>query len=187
VYVDAGCPAELAESVVFNAKVQRPGVCNAAESLLFHRDAAQSLLPRVCKKLADGGVEIRGDQETRKLFAAAKPATEADWGAEYLDLIISVKVVDSLDEAIDFINRYGSHHTDAILTHDLCNAERFVDAVDSGNIMVNTTTRFSDGGEYGLGAEIGISTDKLHARGPMGAADLTTYKWVVTGNGQLRQ
>ncbi len=186
VYLDAACPADLAERVVVNAKTQRPGVCNAAESLLVHADVAAALLPRVGKALADAGVELRGCERTRRLLPAAKPATEADHGAEFLDLICSVKVVDSLDDAVEHINRYGSHHTDAILSTDIRATERFVAGVDSGNVMVNCSTRFSDGGEYGLGAEIGISTDKLHARGPMGAADLTTYKWVVTGDGQIR-
>jgi len=186
VYVDAGCPAELAEPVVMNAKTQRPGVCNAAESLLFHRESADRLLAAVCGRLAAAGVEIRGCPRTRALFPAARPATEEDWSAEYLDLILAVKVVDTLEEAVEHINRYGSHHTDAILTTDLPSAEAFVAGVDSGNVMVNCSTRFSDGGEYGLGAEIGISTDKLHARGPMGAADLTTYKWIVTGRGHVR-
>jgi glutamate-5-semialdehyde dehydrogenase len=187
VYVDAGCPLDLAETVIINAKTQRPGVCNAAESLLFHKDAAASLLPSVCGKLQAAGVEIRGCDRTRQLFGDAKPASEDDWYKEYLDLIISVKVVDSLDEAVEHVNRYSSHHTDAILTHDTRAADAFVAGVDSGNVMVNCSTRFSDGGEYGLGAEIGISTDKLHARGPMGAADLTTYKWIVTGYGHVRK
>ena len=186
VYVDAGCPAELAESVVLNAKTQRPGVCNAAESILFHQDVAATLLPAVGRKLIAAGVEIRGCERTRALLPEAKAATDADWAAEYLDLIVAVKVVHSLDEAIEHINCYGSHHTDAILTRDVTAADRFVAAVDSGNVMVNCSTLFSDGGEYGLGAEIGISTDKLHARGPMGAADLTTYKWIVRGAGQVR-
>ena len=187
VYIDAGCSAELAETVVLNAKTQRPGVCNAAESLLVHRDEAERLLPAVVRKLQAAGVELRGCERTRALVPGVKPATEADYAAEYLDLIMSVKVVDSLAEAVEHINRYGSHHTDAILTPSIASADAFVGAVDSGNVMINTSTRFSDGGEYGLGAEIGISTDKLHARGPMGAADLTTYKWVVTGSGQVRQ
>ena len=187
VYVDAGCPQTLAETVVVNAKTQRPGVCNAAESVLFHKDVADTLLPAVFGKLIEQGVEIRGCEQTCKRVPTAKSATEEDWAAEYLDLIVAVRVVDSLDDAVDHINRYGSHHTDAILTGDIGAADRFVAAVDSGNVMVNCSTRFSDGGEYGLGAEIGISTDKLHARGPMGADDLTTYKWIVTGAGQLRQ
>lgn len=187
VYVHEDCPAELAESVIVNAKCQRPAVCNAAESLLFHRNCAERLLPLVGRRLVNEGVEVRGCERTRSLFAEARPATEADFLAEYLELIVSCKVVESLDEAVEHINRYGSHHTDAILTHDVRAADAFVAAVDSANVMVNVSTRFSDGGEYGLGAEIGISTDKLHARGPMGAADLTTYKWVVSGYGQLRQ
>lgn len=187
VYVDAGCPADMAESVVLNAKIQRPGVCNAAETILFHRDTADTLLPAVGKKLMDAKVEIRGCPETCKRLAGCKPATEQDWYTEYLDLIVAIKVVDSLQDAIDHINKYGSHHTDAIVTPDVRAAEGFVAGVDSGNVMVNCSTRLSDGGVYGLGAEIGISTDKLHARGPMGAADLTTYKWVVTGSGHIRQ
>ena len=187
VYVDADCPADLAESIVVNAKTQRPGVCNAAESLLFHKDVADTLLPGVARKLIDAGVELRGCPQTCQLIPQAKPAADEDFSAEYLDLICSVKIVDSIEEAIAHINRYGSHHTDAILTRDVIMADAFVAGVDSGNVMVNCSTRFSDGGEYGLGAEIGISTDKLHARGPMGAADLTTYKWIVTGYGQIRQ
>jgi glutamate-5-semialdehyde dehydrogenase len=187
VYVDAGCPAALAESVVLNAKIQRPGVCNAAETILFHRDTADTLLPAIGRKLMDAKVEIRGCPETCKRLPGCKPATEQDWYTEYLDLIVAVKVVDSLQDAIDHINKHGSHHTDAILTPDVGAADAFVTGVDSGNVMVNCSTRLSDGGVYGLGAEIGISTDKLHARGPMGAADLTTYKWVVTGSGHIRQ
>ncbi len=187
VYVDAGCPADLAEKVVLNAKIQRPGVCNAAETILFHRDTADTLLPLVGRKLMDAKVEIRGCDRTCKRLPGCKPATEQDWYTEYLDMIVAVKVVDSLQDAIDHINKYSSHHTDAILTPDVRAAETFVAGVDSGNVMVNCSTRLSDGGVYGLGAEIGISTDKLHARGPMGAADLTTYKWVVTGAGHIRQ
>lgn len=186
VYVDSGCPADLAENVVLNAKIQRPGVCNAAETILFHRDMADRLLPAVGRKLMDAKVEIRGCEQTCKRLPGCKPASEQDWYTEYLDLIVAVKVVDSLQDAIDHINKYSSHHTDAILTPDVRAAEAFVAGVDSGNVMVNCSTRLSDGGVYGLGAEIGISTDKLHARGPMGAADLTTYKWVVTGSGHIR-
>jgi glutamate-5-semialdehyde dehydrogenase len=188
VYVDAGAAGleAMVRDICVNAKCQRPGVCNAAEKILFHRSVAESLLPKVCQDLADRGVQVRGCARTQKLFPAARPATEEDWRTEYLDLIVAVRVVDSLDEAIDHINTYGSAHTDAIVTADVFAAEAFVARVDSGNVMVNTSTRFSDGGEYGLGAEIGISTDKLHARGPMGAADLTTTKYVVTGQGQVR-
>ncbi len=188
VYVDAGTEsiADRIRDVCVNAKVQRPGVCNAAETFLFHKDIAKTLLPMVCAALVQEGVEVRGCERTRQLFAKARPAGEEDWYKEYLDLIIAVKVVDSLDEAIGHINKYGSHHTDAILTLNVPAADRFVAGVDSASVMVNATTRLADGGVYGLGAEVGISTDKLHARGPMGAADLTTYKYVVRGEWHLR-
>ena len=190
IYIDAateGMEQEVRD-VCVNAKTSYPGgaVCNAVEKLLFHKDAASRLLPRVCADLAAKGVEIRGDDAARAIYPQATPAAESDWPTEYLAFTIAVKVVDSLDAAIEHINRYGSRHTDAILTSDLRNAEQFVKRVDSASVMVNASTRFADGGEYGLGAEIGISTDKLHARGPMGAADLTTYKWVVTGDGHIR-
>jgi glutamate-5-semialdehyde dehydrogenase len=187
VYVDASADVTMARDICLNAKVQRPGVCNAAETLLFHRDAAErGILHHVCESLATQGVEIRGDEATRTLFPHATAATEQDWATEYLDLIIAVKVVESLDKAIEHINHYGSKHTDAIVTSELAAADAFTQRVDAANVFVNCSTRFSDGGEYGLGAEIGISTDKLHARGPMGAADLTTYKWIARGNGQVR-
>lgn len=188
IYVDATCDDAMAADICVNAKVQRPGVCNAVETLLFHRAAAErGLLTKVCQSLTDAGVEIRGDQATRRLFEAAAPAAESDWAEEYLDLICAIRVVDSIAVAIEHINRYGSKHTDAIVTNAVPAAAAFVNGVDSANVFVNCSTRFSDGGEYGLGAEIGISTDKLHARGPMGADDLTTYKWVVRGQGQIRQ
>ena len=187
VYVDAECDHQMAVSICVNAKTQRPGVCNAAETILFHEAAAEAgLLERTCQALAAEGVEIRGDDATRRLWPQAKPATDDDWATEYLDLIVAVGVVQSIDDAIDHVNRYGSKHTDAIVTSSVASADRFVQRVDSANTFVNCSTRFSDGREYGLGAEIGISTDKLHARGPMGAADLTTYKWVVHGDGQVR-
>jgi glutamate-5-semialdehyde dehydrogenase len=187
VYVDASADPKMALDICLNAKTQRTGVCNAAESLLFHKSAvASGLLKRVCDALTEKKCEIRGCDITRSVAPQAKPATEQDWAAEYLDLIVAIKVVDSLDEAIDHINRYGSKHTDAIVTRELACADRFVLCVDTANAFVNASTRLSDGGEYGLGAEIGISTDKLHARGPMGAQDLTTYKWVGYGNGTLR-
>ncbi len=190
VYVDAATESMEREvrAICVNAKTSYPGgaVCNAAEKILFHKDAAPRLLARVCEDLAAKGVEIRGDERTRALYPKSKPATEADWPEEYLSLTIALKVVDSLDEAVRHINEYGSHHTDAILTRSLEAADEFVRRVDSASVMINASTRFADGGEYGLGAEIGISTDKLHARGPMGASDLTTYKWVVTGNGHVR-
>jgi glutamate-5-semialdehyde dehydrogenase len=187
VYVDADCDDQMAIDICVNAKTQRPGVCNACESILIHESAAKrGLLKRICEALAAKKVEIRGDDATRAAFPAAKPAVEQDWYAEYLDLIVAMKVVRSLDDAIDHINQYGSHHTDAIVTQRVDSADRFVDGVDSADVFVNISTRFSDGGEYGLGGEIGISTDKLHARGPMGAADLTTYKWIAHGDGQVR-
>ncbi len=188
VYVDAAADPKMAVDICVNAKTQRPGVCNAAETLLFHRMVATDpIFHDTLQTLVDMGVEVRGCERTRGLFPAAKPATDADWATEYLDLIVAVKIVEEIDEAIEHINRYGSRHTDAIVTQDIAAAEVFIQGVDTANVMVNASTRFSDGGEYGLGAEIGISTDKLHARGPMGAADLTTYKWVVTGNGQVRK
>ena len=178
IYVDAATTdmGEQVRSVCVNAKTSYPGgaVCNAVEKILFHKDAAPRLLAKVCADLAAKGVEIRGDERTRALYPAAKPADEADWSTEYLAFTIAIKVVDSVDEAVEHINRYGSRHTDAILTSDLRAADQFTRRVDSASIMINASTRFADGGEYGLGAEIGISTDKLHARGPMGAADLTT-------------
>jgi len=186
VYVDDLADLDMAEAVCFNAKVQRPGVCNAMETLLVHANVAARFLPRICRRLAEAGVELRGCERTRLVWPEAAPATEDDWPAEYLDLVLAVRVVDDLEAAIEHIETYGSRHTDAIVTEDVRRIHRFVEGVDASSVMVNTSTRFSDGGEYGLGAEVGISTDKLHARGPMGCRDLTTYKWVVTGNGQLR-
>ena len=190
IYIDAATQGmeTMVRDVCVNAKTSYPGgaVCNAVEKLLFHKDAAPRLLPTVCQALADKGVEIRGDAATRALFPQAKLAEESDWGTEYLAYILAVKVVDSLDAAVTHINYYGSHHTDAILSGSITAVDRFTQTVDSASVMVNTSTRFADGGEYGLGAEIGISTDKLHARGPMGANDLTTSKWIVSGEGQVR-
>jgi glutamate-5-semialdehyde dehydrogenase len=187
VYVDAAADLDMAERIVVNAKCQRPGVCNAAESLLVHAAVADAFLPRIGAALAERGVEIRGCDETRKRIPSAKPATEADHRAEFLDLVISVKVVETLDAAVSHINEYGSKHTDAIVTRDLAAARRFTQRVDSSAVMVNASTRFNDGFELGLGAEIGISTDKFHARGPCGLRELTTYKYVVTGDGQVRE
>jgi glutamate-5-semialdehyde dehydrogenase len=190
IYVDAATETMEQEvrAVCVNAKTSYSGgaVCNAVEKILFHRAAAERLLPKVCEDLTSKGVEIRGDAATRALYPKARPATEEDWHTEYLSFTIAIKVVDSMQQAIDHINEYGSHHTDAILSSDVRAIDAFVKNVDSGSVMVNASTRFADGGEYGLGAEIGISTDKLHARGPMGANDLTTYKWVVTGSGHVR-
>ena len=188
VYIAAPCDEQMALDICVNAKTQNPAVCNAAETLLFDQNHLENgVLERICQAMADRDVEIRGDQETCKAFAGAKPATEEDWHAEYLDLVVAVKTVSNLDGAVHHINHYGSKHTDTIITTSVQLADQFTEQIDSANVMVNCSTRFSDGGEYGLGAEIGISTDKLHARGPMGAADLTTYKWIVRGDGQIRQ
>jgi glutamate-5-semialdehyde dehydrogenase len=186
VYVDKAADLDMAEAITVNAKCQRLGVCNAAESLLVHRGVADAFLPRIAAALAARSVEVVGDEATRTLVPAAGVATEADWGTEYLGPKISVAVVDSLDAAIDHINRYGSRHTDAIVTGDAGTARRFASRVDTACVMVNASTRFNDGGELGLGAEIGISTDKLHARGPCGTRELTTYKYIVTGTGHVR-
>ncbi len=187
VYIDASADADMAEAICVNAKTQRTGVCNAAETLLFHKEAAdRGLLTRVCHALRERGVEVRGDTRTAAACPDVEMAQESDWSTEFLDKIIAVRVVDSVEAAISHINRYGSKHTDAILTADLAAADAFVTGVDTANAFVNCSTRFSDGMQYGLGAEIGISTDKLHARGPMGANDLTTYKWIAYGNGQVR-
>jgi len=187
VYLDKSADPDMAERLVVNAKCQRLGVCNAAESLVVHAEAAGLLLPRIGKALLERGIEIRGDDRTRELLTAAVPATEDDYGREYLGPVISVKVVDSLDQAIKHINRYGSRHTEAIVTGDLEAARRFAARVDSSAVMVNASTRFNDGGQFGLGAEIGISTDKFHARGPCGINELTSYKYVVYGSGQVRE
>ncbi len=187
VYLDKAADPDMAEQIVVNAKCQRMGVCNAAESLVVHSAVASSLLPRIAKALLDRGVEIRGDERTCALVRGAKPATEADWSAEYLGPVISVKVVDSLDEAIRHINRYSSQHTESIVTGDLRAAREFTARIDSSAVMVNASTRLNDGGVFGLGAEIGISTDKFPARGPCGLNELTSYKYVVYGEGHLRQ
>jgi len=186
VYLDRSADPDMAERIVVNAKCQRPGVCNAAESLLVHAAVADTLLPRVAAALLAKGVELRGCDETRKRVPSAKAATEADHRAEFLDLVMSVKVVADLDAAVRHINAYGSKHTDAIVTADLAAARRFTERIDSAAVVVNASTRFNDGFELGLGAEIGISTDKFHARGPCGLRELTTYKYVVTGDGQVK-
>ena len=184
--MDAAADLDMAERIVLNAKCQRPGVCNAMETLLVHAAVADAFLPRIGEKLLQNQVELRGCEETRKRVPSAKPATEADWFTEYADLILAVKVVPDLDAAITHINRYGSQHTDAIITRDLPTSRRFVQRVDAAAVVVNASTRFNDGFEIGLGAEIGISTDKFHARGPCGLRELTTYKYVITGAGQIR-
>lgn len=186
VYVDASADLDMAVAITENAKCQRMGVCNACESLLVHADIADVFLPRVEQALGRCGVEIRGDALTLRILPQAKEATEEDYRTEYLGPIISVKIVPSLEAAIEHINQYGSHHTDAIVTESLLAARSFAAAVDSSAVMVNASTRFNDGGQFGLGAEIGISTDKFHARGPCGLRELTSYKYVVYGNGQLR-
>ena len=187
VYIDESADPQMAEDLVVNSKCQRLGVCNAAESLVIHRGAAKTLLPRIGKKLQEHKIEIRGDEGTRQLLPGAKEATEEDYAREYLGPVISVKLVDSLDEAIEHVNRYSSQHTEAIVTRDLEAARQFTARIDSSAVMVNASTRFNDGGEFGMGAEIGISTDKFHARGPCGLNELTSYKYVVYGSGQVRE
>ena len=187
VYVDRGADLAMAERIIVNAKCQRPGVCNAAESLLVHADIAAAFLPKTAAALIGNGVELRGCPATRTLVPQAKPATDADYAAEFLDLILSVKIVNSLDEAMDHIARFGSQHTETIVTGDLEAANRFTAEVDAAAVMVNASTRFNDGYEFGLGAEIGISTDKFHARGPCGLQELCSYKYIVHGNGQVRE
>ncbi len=185
-YVDQGADLVLAQKVVHNAKVQRPGVCNAMETLLVHQETAAEFLPPMAAILQEAGVELRGCPRTQKLVAGIKAATEEDWNTEYLDLILSVKVVDSLEEAIAHIQRYSSGLAEAIVTRDNERAWRFLREVDSSTVFVNTSTRFTDGGQFGLGAEIGISTQKLHARGPMGLKELTAERYIVLGEGQVR-
>ncbi len=187
IYVAASADGEMALQIVDNAKTQRPGVCNAVETLLVARSIAPSFLPAVYSRLKEKGVELRGCPETRKFLNGISEASEEDWYEEYLDLILAVRVVAGVKEAIGHIARYGSEHTEAIVTEDREEAEEFLKKVDSSSVFVNLSTRFSDGGQFGLGAEIGISTDKLHARGPMGLEELTTYKWVGRGEGQIRQ
>jgi glutamate-5-semialdehyde dehydrogenase len=189
-YVDAAADPDMALSVAMNAKISRPSTCNATETLLVHKAIAETFLPRCLAAFAEAGVELRADEAVASIASASgvkiTAAAEEDWSTEYNDMILSVKVVSDCSEAIAHINTYGSKHTDAIITSDLGAAERFKREVDSASVMVNASTRFADGFEYGLGAEIGISTDKLHARGPVGLEGLTTYKWIVEGSGQVR-
>jgi len=187
VYVDARADLAKALSIVVNAKTQRPGVCNAAETLLVHQAVSEDFLPRVVDVLSESGVELRGDDKARAIRSSIVPATDEDWDAEYLDLIMAVGVVTSLEEAIGRINEHGTNHTDAIVTEDAAAAERFAREVDSACVMVNASTRFADGGEFGFGAEIGISNQKLHARGPMALVEMTSYKYIVRGDGQVRE
>ena len=186
-FVDTTADFDKAEAIIVNAKTQRPGVCNALETLLIHRDVAAAFIPRIAATLEGLKVELRGDEEFRKFAPSAKPAREEDWQAEYLDLILACRVVGDMDEAIAHINRYGSLHTEAIVTSDYGRAQRFIREVNSSCVMVNASTRFADGGQLGLGAEIGISTTKLHSFGPMGLEDLTTTKFIVYGDGQVRE
>ncbi len=186
VFIDKYADPEKAVSITFNSKTHRPGVCNAAESLLVHSTVAETLLPLIGDKLREKNVELRGDKKTCKILNYAVPATEEDWGTEYLDLIMSVKVVDSVDEAIKHINTYGTKHSEAIVTENYTNAQKFLDEVDAAAVYVNASTRFTDGFEFGFGAELGISTQKLHARGPMGLKVLTSTKYIIYGDGQIR-
>lgn len=186
IYVDESADLKMAADIVMNAKTQRVGVCNACESLLVHKNVKEEFLPVLGKRLLEKKVEIRGDEETGKLIPEAKKATEEDWGTEYLDYVLSVKVVDSVEEAISHINRYNTGHSEAIITNDYSHAQKFLDEVDAAAVYVNASTRFTDGNEFGFGAEIGISTQKLHARGPMGLPALTTTKYIIYGNGQIR-
>ena len=185
-YVDKDADIDIAKAVCLNAKVQRPGVCNAMETLLVHKDIAKVFLPQMIDIFRNADVEIRGCRETKKLIPEIKLAKEKDWATEYLDLILSIKIVSAEEEAINHINTYGSCHSDAIITKNSLSSDRFLKEVDSATVYVNSSTRFTDGGEFGLGAEIGISTGKLHARGPMGLEELTTYKYLIFGNGQVR-
>lgn len=187
IFVDSSADFDMAERIVVNAKVQRPGVCNALETLLIHKDVAETFIPRIAQTLTDLKVELRGDDCVREFAPQATPATEEDWQAEYLELILAVRVVDGLDDAINHINAYGSLHTEAIVTGDYHNSQRFIREVNSSTVLVNASTRFADGNQLGLGAEIGISTTKLHSFGPMGLEDLTTTKFIVYGDGQIRQ
>jgi glutamate-5-semialdehyde dehydrogenase len=188
VFVHGKADFDMAEKVVMNAKTQRPGVCNAIETLLIDRAIADKFVPQVAAALTKAGVEIRGDENVQKLVHGdnIKAATEADWTTEYLDLILALRVVDGLDGALDHLAKYSSHHSDSVITEDAAIAERFLNEVDSATVYWNASTRFTDGGEFGFGAEIGISTDKLHARGPMGLDELTSYKYVIRGKGQIR-
>lgn len=187
IYVESDADLDKAVDIIINAKCQRPGTCNAAEKLLVHKDIAQKFLPRIINALRSHGVEVRGCEETRRIVPDVKPATEEDWYTEYLDLIIGIKVVSGLDEAITHINKYGTKHSDAILTSDFNKALRFIRDVDSAAVYWNASTRFTDGNQYGLGAEIGISTQKLHARGPMSVQHLTSIKYFVLGRGHVRK
>ena len=187
IYVDETADFDMALDILFNAKTQRIGVCNACESTLIHRSIADKFLPLMKARLDEKQVEIRADEASRAIVPEFSEATEEDWGTEYLDYILSCKIVDSVDEAIAHINKYNTGHSEAIITSDYDNAQKFLNEVDAAAVYVNASTRFTDGFEFGFGAEIGISTQKLHARGPMGLEELNTYKWVIRGEGQTRK
>ncbi|HZJ83148.1 MAG TPA: glutamate-5-semialdehyde dehydrogenase [Clostridia bacterium] len=187
IYVDGECDVDMAINIAINAKVQRPGVCNAAETLLVDQNVASEILPRLIKQLQDQNVEVRGCERTLKISPGVLPASQEDWSTEYLDYIIAIKIVDGVDSAIDHINAYGSGHSEAIVTSNYFNAEKFLEYVDAAAVYANASTRFTDGFEFGFGAELGISTQKLHARGPMGLKELTAIKYIVRGKGQIRQ
>jgi glutamate-5-semialdehyde dehydrogenase len=186
IYVDAAADLDMARAIIVNAKCQRPGVCNAAESLVINKEVAKEFIPVIAADLKAQGVVMVGDEIARKLFSDIGPGTEADWAEEYLSLKLSIKTVGSLSEAIEHVNKYGSGHSEAIITEDYSAAMRFTSEVDAAAVYVNASTRFTDGGQFGLGAEIGISTQKLHVRGPMGLDALTSTKYIVYGNGQIR-
>ena len=186
IYVDESADLAMAVDIIFNAKTQRIGVCNACESLVIHQNIKDVLLPVLTQKLKEKNVEIRGDEASRSICADILPATEADWGTEYLDYILSLKTVCNIEEAIAHINRYNTGHSEAIITNDYQNAQKFLDEIDAAAVYVNASTRFTDGFEFGFGGEIGISTQKLHARGPMGLKELTSTKYIIYGNGQVR-
>ena len=187
IFVDESAKLDDAVNIIVNAKTQRPGVCNAVETLLIHKNVASSVLPNIGKELQERNVEIRGDETVRQYIANSIPATEEDWATEYEDYIVAIKVVEDLDEAIKHIAKYGTKHSESIITENYSNAQRFLNEVDAAAVYVNASTRFTDGGQFGFGAEIGISTQKLHARGPMGLKELTTTKYVIMGNGQVRE
>ncbi len=187
IFVDESADLQMAVDIIFNAKTQRPGVCNAAESLLIHQSVAEKFLPAIGEALQTKNVEIRGDKTVCRVLPYAVAATEEDWGTEYLDFIMSAKVVSGVEEAINHINTYGTRHSEAIITKDYTNSQKFLDEVDAAAVYVNASTRFTDGFEFGFGAEIGISTQKLHARGPMGLKELTSTKYIIYGNGQVRE
>ena len=187
IYIDKDADLTMATNITVNAKVQRPSVCNAAEKLLIHRDIAAEFLPVIAKALMEHGVQLRGDEMACQLVSTIRPVTEEDWDTEYNDLIMAVKIVDSLDDAISHINHYSTHHSESIITNNITRGRYFQQAINSACVYVNASTRFTDGGEFGFGAEIGISNQKLHARGPMGLQQLTTIQYAITGNGQIRK